>query len=330
MRKTLFLILSSVLVLLSSCATYTIAEARDVIAYPEKGTTETRLRVMEENRRKEEQKAEEERQKTAVSVYPENEDDITYPFYYNPVKEDEYTLQKSMTSFRTILIPLGEEELSGDTLLSIKAVLECHDFSLIALTGSYENQKALTLLMGRDAVTAEGGTVILSGVRIEEMTGDHIITGLTEEKSITLYSEDLHPSVPDTSSIEDTLSLVDSLEKVYAEPLIEKVSTGDGAEILYLTSIAPSSLDWTEWTEYSYREERSFLISDILLSIGWQDAFSLMRFSEETESGITRKWNGYEERLDFIYFKNMIATACYTLRIEDFGNTAVVAEFLIP
>ena len=330
MRKPLFLILTLILVLLSSCATYTIAEAREVITYPGKGTTETRLRVMEENRRKEEETAEEERLKTAVNVYPESEEDIVYPFYYNPMKDDEYTLSEDMTSFRTILVPLGEDELSEDSLLSIKALLEGYDFPLIALTGSYTNQKALALLMGRDAVTTDGGTVILSGVRIEEMTEDYISIGLTNEKSVTLYMEDLHPSVPGTSSLEDTLSLVDSLESVYAESLVERVSLGDGAKILYLTSIAPSSLDWTEWTEYSYREERSFLISDILLSLGWQDSFSLMRFSEETESGVTRKWNGYEERLDFIYNKGLITTSCYTLRIEDFDNTAVVAEFLIP
>ena len=330
MRKPLFLILTLILVLLSSCATYTIAEAREVITYPGKGTTETRLRVMEENRRKEEETAEEERLKTAVNLYPESEEDIVYPFYYNPVKSDEYTLSEDMTSFRTILVPLGEDELSEDSLLSIKALLEGYDFPLIALTGSYTNQKALALLMGRDAVTTDGGTVILSGVRIEEMTEDYMSIGLTDEKSVKLYMEDLHPSVPDTSSLEDTLSLVDSLESVYAESLVERVSLGDGAKILYLTSIAPSSLDWTEWTEYSYREERSFLISDILLSLGWQDSFSLMRFSEETESGVTRKWNGYEERLDFIYNKGLITTSCYTLRIEDFDNTAVVAEFLIP
>ena len=330
MRKPLFLILTLILVLLSSCATYTIAEAREVITYPGKGTTETRLRVMEENRRKEEETAEEERLKTAVNVYPESEEDIVYPFYYNPMKDDEYTLSEDMTSFRTILVPLGEDELSEDSLLSIKALLEGYDFPLIALTGSYTNQKALALLMGRDAVTADGGTVILSGVRIEEMTENYISIGLTDEKSVKLYMEDLHPSVPGTSSLEDTLSLVDSLESVYAESLVERVSLGDGAKILYLTSIAPSSLDWTEWTEYSYREERSFLISDILLSLGWQDSFSLMRFSEETESGVTRKWNGYEERLDFIYNKGLITTSCYTLRIEDFDNTAVVAEFLIP
>ena len=330
MRKSLFLVLGVILILLSSCATYTIAEAREVIMYPGKGTTETRLRVMEENRRKDAETAEEERLKAAVSVYPESEEDIVYPFYYNPVKNDEYTLSEDMTTVRTILIPLGEDELTEDSLLSLKALLEGYDFPVIALTGSYTNQKALTVLMGRDAVTADGGTVILSGVKIEEMTEEYITIGLTKEKSVTLYTEDLHPSVPDTSSLEDTLTLVDSLESVYAEPLVERVSTGDGAKILYLTSIAPSSLDWTEWTEYSYREERSFLISDILLSLGWQDSFSLMRFSEETESGVTRKWNGYEERLDFIYNKGLITTSCYTLRIEDFDNTAVVAEFLIP
>ena len=330
MRKALFPVLAALIVLLSSCATYTIAEARDVISYPEKGTTETRLRVMEENRIRQEREAEEERRRTSVSIYPANEEDIVYPFYYNPVKGEDYALSPEMTSFRTILIPLGEEELSPDSLQSIKALLDGYDFSIITLTGSYQNQTSLTAMMGRDAVTVRGGTVILSGVRLEEMTEDHIKIGLTEEKSITLYTEDLHPAVPYTTSLEDTLSLVDSLEKVYAEPLVERVSIEDGAKILYLTSIAPSSLDWTEWTKYSYREERSFLISDLLLSLGWQDSFSLMRFSEETESGVTRRWKGYEERLDFIYNKGLITTSSYTLRIEELDNTAVVAEFLIP
>lgn len=54
MRKVL-LPLFVLLLLFSSCASYTIAEAREAIIYPENGSTETRIRVINEKKEAEEE-----------------------------------------------------------------------------------------------------------------------------------------------------------------------------------------------------------------------------------------------------------------------------------
>lgn len=324
MRKYIVLLLS--VLLLASCASYTIAEARENIIYPVSGGSETRIRVI--NEEKERIKAEEEAKKT--NEYPEDLASITLPFYYNPVRNTTYR-EEGTQEFNAIFIPLGEDELSEESLLAIKSLLEKHDFSLTALSGSLLNQSRLATLIGKDAITLEGGTIILDGVVIEEIECDYIKLGFTETRKVTVYNKDYHPILPETETIDETLDLVDRLEKLLSEPLIDSISTKeDNAKILFLTSIAPSSLDWTSWTDYSYREERNFLISDLLLALNWNDTIALTRFSEETDNSWTRSYREFEERLDFIYSKNMIVTSSCIIPVENMQTRSVAATFILP
>ena len=341
MRKFLLPILL-ILLLVTSCASYTIAEARDAIVYPENGTTETRIRVINEKKAAEEaerqrledeaeaerlRKAEEER----VNTYPEDLSSITFPFYYNPVKNSEASLTSTNTEFSAVIIPLGEEDLTQEELTSVVSFLSSYSFTLTALTGKLSSQTAVATALGKDAVTTDGGTVIFDGVVLEEMNEDYIVLKLSPERSVTVYSEDFHPVVPEAESVEDVLTLVDNLEKQNAEELIEKVSSpAADAKILFLSSIAPSSLDWSDWTVYDYRYERTFLFSDLLSSLRWNDAFALSRCSEETDSGVTRTYGPYAERLDFIYSKGMITLSSLTVPVENLSSSATVAYFLIP
>ncbi len=341
MRKVLFPLLFSLL-LFTSCASYTIAEARETIVYPESGTTETRIRVI--NEQKEAEKAERQRiedEKEAerlrkaeaerVNTYPEDLTSMTFPFYYNPVKNSRATLTDTDTEFSAVIIPLGEEDLTDEELASVVSFLSSYSFTLTALTGKLSSQTAVATALGKDAVTLEGGTVIFDGVVLEKMNEDYMVLKVSPERSITVYSEDFHPVVPHSDTVEDVLTLVDTLERQNAEELIEKVSSPiTDAKILFLTSIAPSSLDWTAWTDYSYREERSFLISDMLSSLRWNDAYAVSRYSEETEPGVTRFYGTYAERLDFIYSKGMITLSSLTVPVENLSSSATVASFLIP
>lgn len=330
MRKAL-LPLFVLLLLFSSCASYTIAEAREAISYPESGSMETRIRVINEIKEAEEEKKRLAALETAVNEYPSDPDDVTFPFYYNPMKNSVTEQESVNTTFSAVLIPLGEDPLTDEAVDSIASFLDDYSFTLTSLTGSLENQMRTASAVGRDAVTMEGGTVILNGVVLEEMTEDHIVAALTPDRSITIYSRDLHPVIPEEESIEDLLLMVDNLEKKNAESLIESVSSSaTEARILFLSSIAPSSLDWSDWTEYEYREERSFLISDMLLSLSWNDAFASTRFSEETEAGVTRVSSLCSERLDFIYSKGMITLSSLVVPIENLSSSATVADFLIP
>lgn len=341
MRKIL-LCFTLIILLMTSCASYTIAEARDTIAYPENGGTETRIRVINETRAAEEaekkriedekaaemqRKAEEEK----INEYPEDLSLITFPFYYNPVKNSTPSLTTENTQFSAVLIPLGEEELTDEAIDSVVAFLNDYSFTLTALTGKLSNQTAVASRMAMDAVTLEGGTVIFDDAVLSLMNEDGIILTLAEGKNITIYSEDYHPVVPQAESVEEVLSMVDRLEKIKTEELIEKISSSSSeAKILFLTSIAPSSLDWSDWTDYSYRTQHSFLISDTLQALRWNDAYEQSRYSEEMEAGITRTYGQYAERLDFIYSKGMITLSSVAVPVENLSTSATVAYFLIP
>ncbi len=330
MRKALLPLLI-LLLLFSSCATYTIAEAREAISYPESGSTETRIRVINEKKEAEEEEKRRIALEAAVNEYPSDVSSLTCPFYYNPVKNNRTEKADVNTVFSAVLIPLGEEPLSDEAVESVVSFLGNYSFTLTALTGSLSNQIRIATALQKDAVTTEGGTIVLDGVVLEEMTEDHIVAALTPERSVTVYPRDLHPVIPEDETAEDLLLMVDNLEKKNAEALIESISSSTtDARILFLSSTAPSSLDWTDWTEYDYREERSFLLSDILLSLSWNDAYASTRFSEETEAGVTRSAGPYRERLDFIYTKGIITLSSIVVPIENLSSSATVADFLIP
>ncbi len=325
MKKALFVLLLSLL--LFSCQTYTIQEAREIIEYPEKSSIETRLKAIEEE--KERARIEEEKKKT--NEYPENFEEIIYPFYYNPVKNTTFTLEDDVTAFNALLLPLGDEDLSDSALVSLKALLDNYHFTFIVLTGSLSNQVKIASLINLDGVTFEGGTIIFNGVVLSSIDNNSLKILLTENKEITLYPRDYHPVIPEDKDTEDIIELVDNLEKITAEDLVESVSEERGkAKILFLSSLSPSSLDWTDWSDKSYREDHSFLFSDLLLSLNWIDTYDLMRFSVETNDDYTRESGEYKERLDFIYSKDLLITESYIIAVENMDTRAVFASFIYP
>lgn len=325
MKKLLFLTLFTLL--LFSCATYTIQEAREIIEYPEKSSIETRFKAIEEA--KERERIEEEKKKT--HEYPENIEELEYPFYYNPVKNTSFSLEEDITEFNALLLPLGEDEIDESALLSLRALIENYSFTFTVLTGSLSNQIKLTSLLGLDAVTFEGGTIVFTGSVLGTINEDSLKILLTPDKEITLYTRDYHPVIFEDKTTEDIIDIVDELEKITLEELVESVSQESGrAKILFLSSLSPSSLDWTDWTDKDYREDHSFLFSDILLSLGWIDTFDAMRFSAETDDDYTRKSGEYEERLDFIYSKDLIVTKSAIIALENLDTKAVFATFIYP
>ena len=92
-KLTLFILFT---LILSSCATYTISEARDIIDYPDsKNASPTKYSTIVENQEKaerEKREAEEEKERieseNSVNEYPESYSSVTLPFYYNPVKNN--------------------------------------------------------------------------------------------------------------------------------------------------------------------------------------------------------------------------------------------------
>ena len=333
-KLTLFILLT---LLLSSCASYTISEARDYIDYPDnKNVSPTKYSTIMENQEKaerEKREAEEEKERiereNRVNEYPESYSFITLPFYYNPVKNK--SCDTIGDTFTAILIPLGDERIEDEALLAVKNSVSDTDSSIIALTGSYYNRSRLSTLFGEDAVTVEGGTIIFRDSSIKDMQSDRLTLSLDPEHDLSILIMDQKPLLPNGGDRDELISLVDTLEDRDIEDVAEYISQeGSDIKLFFLTSYAPSSSDWTDWTEYDYRKDHAFMISDILSDLKWQDAFDSVRFSSETEGGVTRRNGEVEERMDYIWSKGLIVSSSYTLPLEKTNFSAVVAEFIIP
>lgn len=336
MKSKLLLFLLFVLIL-SSCATYTISEAREIISYPEESNLsptkyseilENQERIEIEKREIEEEKARIERE-NSVNEYPESYSDITLPFYYNPVKNK--TADEAKDQFSAILIPLGDDMLEDEALISIKNCIQDKDAEIIALTGSYSNRARFSTLLGEDAITLEGGTIIFKESYAVEAQSDRITLAISPDYDVTILSMDQKPLLPDGGDADEIIALVESLEDRDIEDIVEYVSqNGSDRKLFFLTSYAPSSTDWTDWTDYEYRKDQSFMISEILSDLKWQDVYDATRFNSEMDSGVTRRNGEVEERLDFIWSKGLIPQSSYTLPLEKTDLSAVVATFIIP
>ena len=252
-KLTLFILLT---LLLSSCASYTISEARDYIDYPDnKNVSPTKYSTIMENQEKaerEKREAEEEKERIErekrVNEYPESYSFITLPFYYNPVKNK--SCDTIGDTFTAILIPLGDERIEDEALLAVKNSVSDTDSSIIALTGSYYNRSRLSTLFGEDAVTVEGGTIIFRDSSIKDMQSDRLTLSLDPEHDLSILIMDQKPLLPDGGDRDELISLVDTLEDRDIEDVVEYISQeGNDIKLFFLSSYAPSSSDWTDWTE---------------------------------------------------------------------------------
>lgn len=337
-----------ILALFSSCATYTIQEGRTLIQYPKTvADKETRYSVItaeaeaKEKAAKDKIAAEEKaRQEEAeilareleaqrINEYPE-EKDLVLPFYYNPIKSTALMEDAALTNLKVAFLPLGEKSLSEDECKAMIATLGDRGYTLIGLTGSYENQKEMAMLLGFDALTVEGGTICFSGVTLKHMDTKGALLQLTAEKDLEVLAKDFKPYLPGEGDPAEVLKSIEELEESKVEALVEDISGENERRILFLTSIAPASADWTDLTDYSYRSDESFIISDIMKALNWNDTFADTHYSVETESGVTRTNGAIAERLDFLYVKGILPVSSYTVPLEKTDCIAIVAEYLVP
>ena len=326
-----------ILLMLSSCASYTITQAREVISYPPSNNpTPTKYSTivgLEEERKEKERRAEEEKkskeEEERINTYPSDLSSIQYPFYFNPIKNKEGKLQGD--SFTVALVPLGEAELSDTQIEAVAASISDTGATFTALTGNLYNQTRLSTLIGEDAVTLEGGTLVFRDAAISSLSPDTLVLSLSEEEEVVLLIVDQKPLLPGEGDVEEILSEVDELSDRDAERLVDYIAGEDSkAKILFLSSYSPSSSDWSDWSNYSYRHDRSFMLPRLLEALKWQDAYDALRFSTETESGVTRKNGEIEERLDYVWSKGLLPQSSFTLPLETTDLRAVVCTFMIP
>lgn len=297
------------------------------------------LAKAEEERKAAEARAEEERRLAeekilnAINYYPEDLSEIKFPHVYRPAKEgavktDHHTLLTLM------MLPLGENELSDENIASIIASISDITPDFIGVTGSLENQVAFAKAYGKDAVTFRSGTLIHRAGIIDK-TDSSAVFAISSRKTLSVSILDQKPELPAREEdVAEALSYLPGAEDALAEEALSACSANEERRIFFLSSKMPSSVDWNAFTDYFYRDDMSFLTSEMLLAEGWIDAFDQVRYSVETESGITRRNGEIYERMDFIYVKSIMCSEAVSFPVAGLTDTAgifaTVAEVIVP
>lgn len=363
MKKALTSFVS--LLLLASCATYTVQDGRDAIKIPEEtNMAETRYNVIKEREEREEdayiaklraeaaarsrelkereekeraeKEAEEERLKALdINEYPDNLEALTFPHIYTPAKANELKNDDGIVTESLIFIPLGDYAIKDENIDSIIKSISGITPDFIALTGSIENQISFAEKYGSDAVTINGGTLIFRSC-LEKATDDTVTLRITEKKSIELSVLNSLRSLPWTK--DDVPSWIEEMkgnEESDLKEALDAISEMTGnRRLIFISSASPSTEDWSTITDYYYRNVSSFALSDAMNEMRWQDVYRATHFNAEVDPGITRRSYEVFERLDFIYSYGLMPISSTTMALsgltEETGNLALLAEIVIP
>ena len=363
MKKALLSLAS--LLLMASCATYTVQDGRNAIKVPENASRiETRYNVIKEKEEREEnayiarlraeaeaksrelkereekeraqREAEEERLKALdINEYPEDLESLTLPHIYTPAKSNELKSDDGIVTERLLFIPLSDYALEADDIDSIISSISDIGPDIIALTGSVENQISFTEKYGYDAVTMNGGSLLYRAC-LENASEDTISLRISEKKSIELSVLDFQRSFPWTK--DDVPAWLEELkenEETDLKDALDAISEMAGSRrLIFISSSSPSTEDWSTITDYYYRNVSSFALSDAMSEMRWQDVYRATHFNAEVDPGITRRSYEVFERLDFIYSYGLMPLSSTTMALsgltEETGGLAVLAEIVIP
>ena len=335
------------LLLLASCATYTVQNGYDAITLPPppSGQPATKLsEIQEENARKsaeavENAKKEAEhralmRRDAAVNGYPDDLSALTLPHVYTPLKTDA-TKADGLVTASILVLPLGYEAMTAEDAERILASVSDVEADFAVLTGSLENQVLGARTAGWDAVTMAGGTILHRPLLKEakEHSASFFLSTTRDLEIAPLGFEDAMPS--DASGIPAWLEGIgESGESEAAAVLAAAGGMEDRERVIVLSSSSPSSEDWSDLTPFSYRTDADFAVSDALSSAGWLDAYRRTHYTAETDGGITRRNGSIYERLDFIYTQSLIPLDAISFPVAGLtdrtGAFAVLATLLIP
>ncbi len=335
----------ALLILLSSCAVYTVEDGYRNITIPETtGRPETRYAVILqenadksaeaiENAKKEAEHRAAMRREAEVNEYPEDISMLSFPHIYTPVRTNS-TEKDGINTIQVLMLPLGYEELSAEN--AEKILLANSDIApdFVILTGSLENQVTGARTAGWDAVTLEGGTILHRPLLKEagEKTATFFITTTKDLEIAPVSSDNSMPATAQEAPVwaKEQAAKTEELEIVSATAAL----MSDEEKLFALSSSSPSGEDWIEFTPFRYREDLDFPVSSYFQENGWIDAYRETHFSAETDGGATRKNGEVYERLDFLYSDGMIPVWAISYPVRGLTDTrgtfAVLAEFLIP
>ncbi len=330
------------LLVLTSCAIYTIGEGKANINPPEKvSEPETRIRIInerkamaeaerlaEEERREEEArlKAEAEAEalrlylENAVYEYPEDLDELVIPHNYRP-ERTHLELDTENNPLRLLFLPL-EEDADLERVASSVSHLET-DFTFI--TGTLEQRVELSKLMGRDTVILEGGAVLYN-TRLARMEKDYAIFNLNGDKDIQVSVLDTYRGLPSSGAeIDGWISGLTGDEKS-----LSRLKIADDEILFAFSSSEPDGNDWNIFTYYPYRKDHVFRNAEIMRKYGFDDIYRQTHFLAEADPGITRKNGDVYERMDFIYSRNLIPVESVVFDVAGMDSKAIYAEVLMP
>ncbi len=276
--------------------------------------------------------AQEEREAAAVP-YPERPSDITFP-YLHMASEAEPASDADAVKISILLLPLGFEAMSEEDADRISASLSGLTPDFIVLTGSLENQIKGASRSQMNAVVLSGGTILF---RTEYLSSDGKTASFQiSDEDIEIGAVSLDDTMPSSADgVQAWLNKLQSDSRESSDAVLKASrEIADGEAFFILSSTEPASSDWTSLTPYRYRTDRSFAISDSILSDGWTDLYSATHYSAETDSGITRIRGSVYERLDFIYAKGMMPSSAVSFNIAGLtdrtGALGVIAEAVLP
>lgn len=321
MRKGLA-VLPLVLLMLSSCISYTVEMGYSRIELPEQSgaKVETRYRLIDPDSLP-----------VILNPYPDDLSEISYPYLYEPMTGAEFK-DSIITEISIMVVPLGYSTLADEEIETIISALSDIPSDFIVLTGSLENQVKGAAEAGMNAVTLEGGTVLFRSEYLAS-DGQSASFRVADGKDIEIAAASFDSMMP--SSPADIVSWTDAMQDSGDAEKVKAITDGmdDPESILVLSSSEPSTLDWTMLT-LRYRGEKSFPISDQLISDGWTDAYRATHFSPETDVGATRVNGSIYERMDFIYTKGMMPSWAMAFPVKGltdvYGTSVLLADIIIP
>lgn len=325
MKKILFLFFLSFFIF--SCAHVTLREAEERINIPiynPEDLKETRIRVINENREKEKRN-----EITESSLYSSTSiNTITFPYFFtnNEIeKKDDNTL-------RILFIPLGEETLDKEELISILNEVSQLKLDIISLTGSLENQINFISSLNKNAVVLNSGSIV-TNLYIKDAKENTARITLTDNSDLSVQIIDIFSGIPyKMDLIEREIEKLGENEEELSSYVISSLSSLSSPCLVFLSSFSPDSKDWTNFSPLSYRYNKTFLLSEKIKEMGFFDTFEELRFSVETNPGITRRNGEVSERMDFIYEKGLFIKDINILQIQGLtdrkGINALIAEFV--
>ncbi len=262
---------------------------------------------------------------------------LTYPQLYT--SKYSTSLAAEGEALQAVMLPLDDCPWDNEKKsYEVQTLIDKLDIPLIFVTGHQENVVALLDAIQCNAVLLGTGAIITSfpilqmstyGVEIQYQEGKtlHLIVANLPEYQVVEHFMRGEPWQATQKSIaSERLTL---LQEMLAN---EESST---PTLLGASLYEPSYQDWKPSSPVAYRQGGyHWPLSEYLEQEGFYDLYALTHPLETPGSGSTYTTGEWEERVDFLYSRNILPLSSTMLRIPSLegGGTrsAVLGTFLLP